>query len=398
MNTKPSYLALLTLSYLSTLSFTSSAVEIRGNVGVEARYFPSTALDPEQTDQQVALTAETEFYWDVGDNGNSFTFKPFVRLDSQDKERHQFDVREFNYLHVGEDWELRAGISKVYWGVTETLHLVDIINQTDTLQSFDGEDKFGQPMINLSLIKDWGTIDAFILPGFRERKFSDKEGRIRSFIAIDDKALYESSAEQKHIDLAARWSHSIDDWDIGLSWFKGTSREPGFVMNQQGDKLQAYYPQISQYATDIQYIYESWLWKLEAITRQGDKINNYSAFVGGFEYSLIGIFDSIYDLGIVAEYAFDDRKNALVNSNQNDLAIAGRWALNDAESTEVLAGIRQDLDYEYSRTFFVEASTRIGDSCKVSLDAWFFSATDKQELSYSVRRDDFIQLDFSYYF
>jgi len=32
---------------------------------------------------------------------------------------------------VADDWELTTGVSKVYWGVMEAVHLVDIINQTD---------------------------------------------------------------------------------------------------------------------------------------------------------------------------------------------------------------------------------------------------------------------------
>jgi len=54
-----------------------------------------------------------------------------------------------------------------FWGVTEFQHLVDIINQTDLVENIDTEDKLGQPMINLALINDWGTVDLFIMPYFR---------------------------------------------------------------------------------------------------------------------------------------------------------------------------------------------------------------------------------------
>ncbi|MDD7885073.1 hypothetical protein [Flavivirga sp. 57AJ16] len=37
--------------------------------------------------------------------------------------------------------------------MTESNHLVDIINQTDAVETFDGEEKLGQPMVQLS----WGT-------------------------------------------------------------------------------------------------------------------------------------------------------------------------------------------------------------------------------------------------
>ena len=122
-------------------------------------------------------------------------------------------------------------MGKVFWGVTEAVHLVDIVNQTDLVESLDGEEKLGQPMIDLSLIRDWGVVDLFVLPWFRERTFPSEDGRPRFAIPIDTHdPIYESSAEQHHVDFAARWSNSIGEWDIGLSYFYGTSREPRFVI------------------------------------------------------------------------------------------------------------------------------------------------------------------------
>ncbi len=68
-----------------------------------------------------------------------------------------WDIRELSWIHVGNGWESRVGIRKVFWGVTEGRHLVDIINQTDQVDQVDGEEKLGQPMINLSTVRDWGS-------------------------------------------------------------------------------------------------------------------------------------------------------------------------------------------------------------------------------------------------
>ena len=54
----------------------------------------------------------------------------------------------------------------MFWGVTESVHLVDIINQTDFAGDIDGEDKLGQTMLSLMLQRDWGEITAFVLPAF----------------------------------------------------------------------------------------------------------------------------------------------------------------------------------------------------------------------------------------
>ncbi|AWB66538.1 hypothetical protein C2869_08895 [Saccharobesus litoralis] len=396
MNFKKSALAILPAIFLSHISF---ADELSGHIGIETRLYTQDPIYTEQADQQISLHAETEFYFEVGENGNGITFTPYIRLNSEDAASNQFDLREFMYLHVGDDWELKVGLGKVFWGVTETLHLVDIINQTDNLASFDGEEKLGQAMIHYSQINDWGVIDAFILPGFRERSFAGNEGRLRPQLKIIEDASYESSDGQSHIDYALRWSHSIDDWDLGLSWFNGTSREADFkpVASATGVELQPFYGQINQLGVDVQYIYQDWLWKLEAITRQSDTMQDINAAVGGFEYSQVGILDTAIDLGWVVEYAFDNR-DSNVAPRQNDISFATRWALNDAESTEFLVGFSQDLEHSGSRSAFVEGSTRVGDSLVVTVDAWFFSADTDQDLSYAVRNDDFVQVDFSYYF
>ena len=73
------------------------------------------------------------------------------------------------------------------WGVTETNHRVDIINQTDFTEGFDGEEKLGQPMIKISFERPWGLLDVYALLGFRERNFSGTKGRLRLPLSINEK-------------------------------------------------------------------------------------------------------------------------------------------------------------------------------------------------------------------
>ena len=163
---------------------------------------------------------------------------PFARWDEQDSERSHVDIRELTWIHVSDSWELRSGIRKVFWGVTESQHLVDIINQTDNLENPDGEEKLGQPMINLSFWRDWGVLDLYVLFGFRERRFPGVSGRPRlPFLIDEDAAIFESSAEQWHTDFAIRWVQSIGELELGLSHFSGTSRDPRFLPQFATDPL-----------------------------------------------------------------------------------------------------------------------------------------------------------------
>ena len=76
----------------------------------------------------------------------------------------------------------------------ESRHRVDYINQTDGVEDVDGEDKLGQPMLNLGLQRDWGDLNFFYLPYFRERTFPGTKGRLRAPLVVDtDRARYEAS-------------------------------------------------------------------------------------------------------------------------------------------------------------------------------------------------------------
>lgn len=379
-------------------------IEVRGYIGAEARLFAPPLEESNKSSEQFSLTFEPEVYW-AWDRDNSITFKPYARLDSLDDERTHADIRELMYLHVNDGWEFRAGIGKVFWGVTETVHLVDVINQNDSVEAIDGEDKLGQPMLQFSLLKDWGVLDFFVLPGFRERTFPGPEGRLGGEVTINqDKALYESDDGQSHIDFAVSWRHMFEDLDVSLNGFTGTSREPFLQaeVNAEGQptgQLVPFYPQITQIGALAQYVYQDWLWKVESVNRSGDMIEDHTALVGGFEYTWVGVLESYTDIGFVAEYAWDERgKESFQAIAQNDLAVAARFTLNDISSSEILVGLTQDLDYSDSRALFVEASTRVGESGSLNLDMWMFHSENIQEPSYAFRGDDFIQLSYQYYF
>lgn len=375
--------------------------ELSGNISVQDRYFFDEALSPSQHDNYVSASIEPEFYHNWDDGNQSFTFTPFYRHDQYDDERTHADIREMSWQRVFDDWELTVGISKVFWGVTETQHLVDIINQTDQVENIDGEDKLGQPMVRFSTEQEWGILDFFILPGFRERTFPGIEGRPRQEFAAGtlfdaDAALYESSDGDDHIDYAVRWLAILDEWELGLSHFYGTGREPdAFVFNSAG-VLVPYYALINQTGLDMQALVGDWTWKLEMISRE-NSVERFLALTGGFEYTLVGINDTNTDLGIVIEYLYDDRDQAASTPFQNDITTAFRITLNDVQSSELLIGITTDID-EQTVASFVEASRRISDSFKAAIEIRTFSNTTAARPLHSFRQDDFMQAELSWYF
>lgn len=387
--------------FFSALTSSISAVEfeVRGNAEVQGRFFSEEALYPSQHDSYFSLAFMPELFWSWNEGKDSFEFIPSARWDQHDDERTHADIRELSWIHVSDEWESRVGVRRVFWGVTEFQHLVDIINQSDSVEDVDNEDKLGQPMVNVSLVKDWGIVDFYILPIFRERTFADQEGRPGVPIINTDTAYYESSDEDEHIDFAVRWTHSIDEFELGLSWFEGTSRTPILMQSPIQNtipELVPYYAQISQLGFELQANIGDQLWKLEMIHNKNN-IEDYWAAQGGIEYSQYGIFDTNADLGWLVEYAWDERGDDSSSNFQNDLFIGNRLALNDISSSELLFGLSYDLDYK-STSFLLEASRRFGNSIKVSLDMRLFESDDQQDPVYLFRRDDHIQLTVQYYY
>ena len=387
--------------YLLFILFSSSiqAVEFSGNIGIENRYFLNSALYSGQADNYygLSLQAEARHRWDNG--RKKITFISFYRWDSEDKQRTHGDIRELDIIAAKGDWEIQAGISRVFWGVTESQHLVDIINQTDSVESSDGEEKLGQPLLRLSYFLDNGSLDLYVLPYFRERTFAGQNGRLRSGLVVDtDNPRYEADNEERHIDYALRWNHNFDEIDLGLSWFQGTSRAPSFILNRQADQtvLTPYYAQIRQIGLDLQYTGDAWLWKFEGIQRRSQK-SNYTAAVGGFEYTFSGVADSDADLGLLAEYHHDSRGEQASTPFQKDLFLATRLTLNDVQSTAILAGVLFDLETQ-GRSLRLEASRRLGDSMTLSIEAQWFTHIDSTDSLYAFRADDFIELELKWFF
>ena len=182
---------------------------LSGSAGVEARWFSRHPAFPDQLDgTQSSLILSPEFRWRTEGRRHQFSFAPYGRIDAEDDERTHFDVREAYWRLVEDDWELLVGVNKVFWGVTESRHLVDILNQVDLVEDIDEEDRLGQQMINLAFQRDWGRLDLYVLPGFRERTFPGEDGRLRAPLVVNTGAArYESSDKDDRIDLAARWSH-----------------------------------------------------------------------------------------------------------------------------------------------------------------------------------------------
>ncbi|WP_156498508.1 hypothetical protein [Oleiphilus sp. HI0079] len=381
------------------------ASEPEVELGIEWRGFAEPGFYGQD---QSRFSARGELGYDGAMLSGDYELLLFGRYDVHDDERTHLDLREASWVYVGDEWSLKGGVSKEFWGVTESLHLVDIINQTDGVEAVDDEDKLGQPMLKLASEKEWGTISLFWLPYFRERSYPSLDGRLAlPFEVRADEAQFESGAENKHQDVALRYAHYIDELEFALAHFSGTARDPLLVFNNNplDPAFIPFYQQIDQTSLEAQYIYDSWLLKLEALTNKGLG-DRYAAAVAGFEYTQVGIFESYADLGWIIEYLFDERKNDVSVIFEDDVFIGWRYAFNDADSSEILFGGIFDTHTD-ERIYSLEASQRISSDLKVFVEAWMFeglprltptSGLDSDKKTQFLQTEDFIQLELVKYF
>lgn len=417
---------ILQAGLLGLLSFISvnllAATDFSGYIELEGHFYPQDGITEEQENALYSVAVEPEFKWESESETQSFRFKAFGRYSDPDGNRDHGDIREMYYTYAGSGWQVEAGIDKVFWGVTESLHLVDIINQTDNVESITGEEKLGQPMLALGLEQTWGNLDIYVLPLFRERKFP--QGPERFILAvpttsgviipdIDESATaYESDDEEQHVDYAIRWFKSFGSMDLALSYFDGTNRDPLPLVTAVSPTIvvSSYYEQISQTGLALQYLHEDWAWKLEAIHRRANT-GNYSAAVAGFEYTLSDLEPWGQDIGILVEYLWNDRedftfaeglvplpvKGDQLSPFEDEVFLGARFSLNDVNSTEFLAGIIVDSS-DGTTTASFEGSRRIGDNIRITLNMYIYTNVDEESALYAYEKDDQIEAKIAWYF
>ncbi len=355
----------------------------KGAFNGQKQFYPSFYIQPEYS-----------LSWNEG--LHNINFKGFFRYDPNGNSRTHFDIREMYYQYVKDRWELSIGAKKIFWGKTESAHLVDVINQTDFLEGLDGEEKLGQPMVQFSYLTNFGTFDLFYLPYSRQLNLGNAAGRPRTPVVLnDDDFRFESNAEEWHPSGALRWSHYIGPMDIGLHYFYGNAREPLLDIREDGS-FGLLFPKAHQVGLDYQIITGNWLWKVESILRMGS-FDNIFASAAGFEYTFSNVGNTGLDIGVLAEYLYDNRGDFAFSSLDNDLFLATRFAFNDVQSTEFLAGFAQDLS-QSSKFFRLEASRRIGENYKFSLESQVFISIDDREFLSSFKRDSYLRAELIRFF
>lgn len=364
-----------------------------GYVQVEGRAYTQSSREdgPRRQSASVALAPRFDYTW--GGGRQFVSFAPFARIDSNDSNRTHVDIRELKWVGAFDRLEFSIGIDTVFWGVAESWHLVNIINQIDFVEDIRREEMLGQPMAVASWDSPAGLFSFYAMTHHRDRKFPGPDGRPRGPLLVDTRqAFYESDHDKWRFDWAARWSHHIGPVDVALSHFSGTARDPVFVpgVNADGDPvLIPRYDLIDQTSVEFQATFDALLLKFEGLRRWQPGQNFYSA-VGGFEYTVFNAFGQS-DIGFLMEYLWDQRGGRPDMPFDNDLFAGLRWSANDMAGTTFLAGSIFDLDSS-AKFVNVEARRRFGNHWSMSLDARLLIGLPESDPFHPFGDDDFIQL------
>lgn len=400
MKHRPSILLAIAL-FASSPAYASDLLSVSGNVAAEGRMFFAA---PRHLGQRLgtgpSIAATPRFSLQDERGTHTLTIEPFVRVDSIDSARTHYDLRRADYEFFSGGFSFGIGVGSFSSGVLDGHRVVDIVNQRDLVEDIDGHVKLGQPYVGLGYEAGAWSLSFQYLPYFRNRTFPGERGRIRFPLIVDpDGALYESRFGAWHPSFNARVSVSAGDFDIGLSGFSGLSREPRFFGQvSRPNMVVPQYDFLQQGAVDVQWTIDALIFKAEVAGRWwSEDLRFFVAAGGGATYQFFDVFRSGVDVGIVAEYHFDNRTaDAAITFFDNDVVGALRIAINDSGDTTITAGAAVDVA---TTTTYGRAAVerRFGESWKASVETRLFFGREGR-LESGLLNDNHAQAVIAHYF
>jgi hypothetical protein len=373
-------------------------LQLSGFVEAEGRWFPRASDDGVIRKLFGALAIEPSLKFQLSDN-HKLTLTGFGRIDTATAARSHGDVREAKYEGRYGAFDLTLGVDRRFWGQLEAAHLVDIVNQIDQLEDVDGEDKLGQPLAEVKWATSKASLSLLALPYFRDRAFPQASDRPNTPQRITAKPIYDGTTSHWTPDFAARAALTAGPLDLALHYFNGLNREPRVIFGPEG--LTPVYDRISQIGVDALAVLGPVRLKAESFHRapRNDKVAaapHYSGFGLGAEYTFAGALGAA-DVNLLAEYYHDSRGSDATTIFQSDVFAGFRYSGNDMASTEVLGGVLIDTRRS-SKFITLEASRRLNDAFKLSLDARLPVSVAPEDPLWMMRDDGFVQVKLQYHF
>lgn len=242
-----------------------------------------------------------------------------------------FALRDFVTSYSTNNFNFYGGITSEFWGVTESRHLVNVINPADARFDKYGQKLLSVPIFKAGILTPGSQLSLYLMPCQRHLSSSSSNSHNYGNSATSSSESFVDIECDGLTDFALRDEVVYGPIDLGLSYFKGISREINGGVNSPSKG--GNYPIISRYSIDIQATIGPSLYKLEMLA-QTSSGHDYAS-VGGIEYLLPYSESRISDFSILAEYLWDTR--CIKDSLNCGAMLGARWVANNASGTQMLA-------------------------------------------------------------
>lgn len=318
----------------------------------------------------------------------SLDLRLFYNWDLEDEERRYYDLREARLNYSSGRWQFEAGNAVVFWGVSETINIVNVINQADLKESVDGKEKMGQGMLVSRYSGNINSFSIYYLPSFEPLDYPERPSP--TIKILQDQPRFEKNADEG--EWAARWVGAFDFGDVGLSYFNGIRRDPLLVRSGESAALIPLYVKSEHMALDSVLFWSDAIVKTELLLGK-EQEEDFFAYNLGFEYPTFPSFSWWQDAAWIAEFVFDSRDEKSGSMGQKDIFLGGRFNMGDLSQYElrIISGL--DLDH-YSKYLDFSFRHRLTDYIQWSAKIiQFMDVGDEDYRIKLVEDEDFIELE-----
>lgn len=364
------------------------------SIDVYNRHFfePSTLPAKQQNYFSAELHADWVWTWDEAD----LVIEPVVSV-AEDDALNYIDFQQLLFTYRMASSEVFAGVGMVFWGVTESYHLTDIVNQVNLVADLAREKKLGQPMVGYRRYLGDHTLELYWLPYFREQVLAEKNSRPWRSRPISGDPEYERSGGQWAQDVALRLSGFYESVDYGVSYFYGTERNPFLIINPSRTEFTETYVKTNKLAVDSQLTLGSTLLKSEMIYSSPDTQGDEFAMVAGIEQGIYGIVDTQLDASLFIEGLYSNNQQGVALPYKQHIMTGLRLDLNNEGGSNIMFSIINDKD-DRDRTYYVNAQHRLKENISAEVDVWYFDIRKQSSNLPYLKEEGYIQIGLEFYF
>ena len=256
-----------------------------------------------------------------------------------------------------------------------------------------------------------GEVSLYFFPHRIGSKYPGSESRLGIGVDVDENEVWSDGKNFEDDTFAPQYGfritqfffgidisfHYLHHWDrrhpvIGNSEYSLSPN--GILLPDDGTINTPYYFEVDQWALTLQKAWEGFVFKFEGtrrsylehssiLTASGLRsLNNHTNTVAGLEYGWThpSGSESSYIIEAQKIWGLNSRDRAELETFQNDVLLAYRYAFNDIWGQEIFFSIIHDLERDDERLYNLSYSTRLDDYWKIRSGLRYYEAPQKGDL------------------